>query len=106
MRGERSVCSLLYTCCKYIKLIADIKLFCYGSYSSTDQTRLPKIFFKLLESLSCGQNPRTGLHISLSLPGPPSDLVVDEDEVNLPQAVIEVCGDVLLALFYRDPHRL
>ena len=57
---------------------------------------------KLLESLSCSQNSRTGLDISAAS----LDLGVDEDEVNLPDAVIEVCGDVLLALLDWDGERL
>ena len=64
------------------------------------------MFLKLLEGLSCRQNSRTGLHISLRVSAPSSDLVVDEDEVYFPEAVIEVCGDVLLALFFWDEERL
>ena len=65
-----------------------------------------KVFLKLLESLSCSQNSRTGLDISLLVSAPSSDLVVDEDEVDLPEAVIEVCGDVLLALSDWEGERL
>ena len=72
------------------------------STTSDSDTDLDKIFLKLLESLGCSQNSRTGLHISLVLSAPSSGLGVDEDEVNFPEAVIEVRGDVLLAQLYRE----
>ena len=76
------------------------------STTSDSDTDLDKIFLKLLESLGCSQNSRTGLHISLMVSLASSDLGVDEDEVNFPDAVIEVCGDVLLALLDWDGERL
>ena len=94
------VCPLfaLVSCHKLIKLTTVLSVqWISGSVEIFSSKRLDS-----LECLSCRQNPGTGVSFLLTSSHLP--VLVDQDEVYLPQAVIEIRRDVLLAPLQINRH--